>query len=74
MIDGRSRRLLTLVGAVADIVSVNWTWRSGKVDQAAMASSAPAEMAKKVGWVRAGAEKAGRWEALELESAAAFCT
>lgn len=72
MIGGGSKRVLTLAAQVAEIVSVNWTWRSGNVDSAAMASSAAPEMAKKIGWVRAAAEERGRWDEIEIETATPF--
>jgi len=71
-IGGGSKSILTLAAQVADVVSVNWTWRSGNVDPAAMASSSAPEIAKKIAWVRSAAEEAGRWNDIEIETASPF--
>jgi probable F420-dependent oxidoreductase len=71
-IGGGSKRILTLAGKAADVVSVNWTWRSGNIDPAAMASSSASEVEKKLRWAKAAAEEAGRWDDIEIEVGTPF--
>jgi probable F420-dependent oxidoreductase len=60
LIGGGGKRLLTLAGRYADIVGINPKMIEGKITADTPADSAPEMVRKKVGWVRAGAEKAGR--------------
>ncbi|MBB1029714.1 TIGR03621 family F420-dependent LLM class oxidoreductase [Dietzia sp. SLG310A2-38A2] len=70
MIGGGARRVLTLAGAAADIVSVNFNNRSGKLGSDSVATSTVAETHKKLDWVRAGAGE--RMPEIELETGAYF--
>jgi probable F420-dependent oxidoreductase len=65
MVGGGSRRVLQLAGAVADIVSVNFSNASGVLGPQALESSTPERTRRKLDWVRAGA--AGRPADPELE-------
>ncbi len=70
MIGGGGRRVLSLAGREADIVSLNFNNRSGVIGADGVLSGTAEETAKKVGWVR---EAAGdRFAALELEIGAYF--
>ncbi len=60
LIGGGGKRLLTLAGRYADIVGINPKMIEGKITADTPADSAPEMVRKKVGWVRTGAEKAGR--------------
>jgi probable F420-dependent oxidoreductase len=60
LIGGGGKRLLTLAGRYADIVGINPKMVEGKVTADTPADSSPEMIRKKVGWVRAGAEAAGR--------------
>ena len=71
MIGGGSRRVLTLGGRMADIVSFNFDNSSGMIGPAGVASSVPELTAKKVAWVADGAAQAGR-PMPELEIGAYF--
>lgn len=68
MIGGGSRRVLSIAGREADIVSLNFDNSSGRLAAEAF-GSATAEMTdQKIGWIR---EAAGdRWPDIELEVAA----
>ena len=70
MIGGGAPRILRMAGELADIVSVNYNNRSGKLGADSVATSGTDETAKKVGWVREGA--GSRWDDIELETAAYF--
>ena len=70
MIGGGSRRILSLAGREADIVSINFNNRSGKLGGEGVSSGSAAETDKKIGWIR---EAAGdRFDDLELEIGAYF--
>ncbi len=60
LIGGGGKRVLTLAGRYADIVGINPTLVEGRVTAATPADSTPERIKEKVGWVRAGAEAAGR--------------
>jgi len=60
LIGGGGKRVLTLAGRYADIVGINPALVEGRVTAATPADSAPERVREKVGWVRAGAEAAGR--------------
>ncbi len=66
LVGGGGRRVLTLAGRCADIVSINPTLHEGRVTSRTSADLAPARVREKVGWVREGAEGAGR-DADEIE-------
>lgn len=66
IIGGGSRGVLQLAVAHADIIGVNPSLASGKVDAASIASTAPAAYAERIGWIR---EAAGdRFASIELQS------
>ncbi len=60
LIGGGGKRLLGLAGRYADIVGINPKMVEGKITAETPADSTPEMIRKKVAWVRAGAEKAGR--------------
>ena len=70
MIGGGSPRILRLAGREADIVSLNFNNRSGKIGADGVQLSSAAETQKKIGWVREGA--GDRFDAIELEIGAYF--
>ena len=68
LIGGGSRRILSLAGREADIVSVNFDLRSGSIGTQLGVTATAEATAEKVGWVR---EAAGdRFEAVELSCTA----
>ncbi len=70
LIGGGSRRVLSLAAQEADIVSLNFNNRSGKIGPDGVHSGSADATAEKVGWIR---EAAGdRMGALELEIGAYF--
>lgn len=71
MIGGGSRRVLELAGREADIVSLNFDNRSGRIGPAGLQSATAVRTAEKVAWVRAAATAAGR-PLPELEIGAYF--
>lgn len=70
MIGGGSRRILSLAGREADVVSLNFDNRSGVLGREGVRSGTADATAKKVGWVREAAGE--RFSALELEIGAYF--
>lgn len=70
MIGGGARKVLTLAGQVADIVSFNFDNRAGFVGPAGVQSSSANAMDDKISWVRAGA--GDRFDSIELEVGAYF--
>ncbi len=70
MIGGGSRRVLRLAGATADIVSINFDNRSGRIGLEGLASGTAEGTAEKVAWIREGA--GARFDDLDLEIAAYF--
>jgi probable F420-dependent oxidoreductase len=69
LIGGGGRRLLTLAGRHADIVGINPRMVEGKITAETPADQTPERVREKVGWVRAGAEAAGRDpQAIEFNS------
>jgi alkanesulfonate monooxygenase SsuD/methylene tetrahydromethanopterin reductase-like flavin-dependent oxidoreductase (luciferase family) len=71
MIGGGSKRVLTLGGREADIVSFNFDNSSGMIGPAGVASSVPEQQRLKIQWVKDGAAAAGR-PVPELEIGAYF--
>lgn len=70
MIGGGARKVLTLAGRVADIVSFNFDNRSGKVGPQSVQSAAASVMEQRIAWVREGA--GDRFGDIELEVGAYF--
>ena len=70
MIGGGARKVLTLAGKVADIVSFNFDNRAGVVGPASVQSAAASVMEQRIGWVREGA--GDRFDQIELEVGAYF--
>jgi probable F420-dependent oxidoreductase len=69
LVGGGGRRVLTLAGRHADIVGVNPRMVEGRVTAETPGDLAPERVREKVGWVRAGAEAAGRSaDEIELSS------
>src|SRR5207249_9015350 len=67
LVGGGGRRMLRLAGREADIVGVNANLHAGTVGADSIADVSAARMTEKVGWVREGAESAGRpFEDVEL--------
>jgi probable F420-dependent oxidoreductase len=60
LIGGGGPRVLRLAGRYADIVGINPKLVEGKVTKDTPADSAPERILEKIGWVREGAEAAGR--------------
>lgn len=60
LIGGGGPRLLRLAGRYADIVGINPKLTEGKITAETPADSTLERMREKIGWVREGAEKAGR--------------
>jgi probable F420-dependent oxidoreductase len=71
MIGGGSRRVLSIAGREADIVSFNFDNSSGKIGPAGVQSSTAERTAEKVRWVRDAAASVGR-DVPELEIGAYF--
>jgi len=70
MIGGGSPRVLRLAGERADIVSLNFDNRSGRIGTEGFASGTAERSAEKIEWVKQGA--GARFSDLELEIAAYF--
>lgn len=70
MIGGGSKRVLGIAGREADIVSLNFDNRSGKIGAAGVGSSTAELTAQKIEWIRAGA--GDRFDDLEIEIGAYF--
>jgi alkanesulfonate monooxygenase SsuD/methylene tetrahydromethanopterin reductase-like flavin-dependent oxidoreductase (luciferase family) len=70
MIGGGAQRVLGIAGREADIVSLNFDNRSGKIGPAGVGSSTAELTAQKIGWIRDGA--GDRFDGLEIEIGAYF--
>lgn len=70
LIGGGSPKVLTLAGAVADIVSINFNNAAGRLGASSVASSAAQATAEKIGWIEQGA--GARFDDIELEIGAYF--
>lgn len=70
MIGGGARRVLTLAGREADIVSLNFDNSSGRLGPGSVQRSTAEETDRKIGWIREGA--GGRFPEIEIEIAAYF--
>ena len=66
-IGGGGRRMLSIAASVADIVAVNATMTSGKLDASVAATASPQAFDEKLGWVRDAAEASGRSADIELQ-------
>jgi probable F420-dependent oxidoreductase len=65
MMGGGAERVLTTCGQMADIVSINFDNRAGKLGAVGIGSSTAEQTARKIEWIRAGAGE--RFDELELE-------
>ena len=70
MIGGGSKRVLTLAGQTADIVSFNFNNRQGVIGPDGVQTSTESETLKKLSWIKAGA--GDRFSEIELEIGAYF--
>ena len=70
MIGGGAKRVLTIAGREADIVSLNFDNSSGKLGPAGIGSSTAELTMQKIGWVKEGA--GARFDQIEIEIAAYF--
>jgi probable F420-dependent oxidoreductase len=70
MIGGGSPKILRLAGREADIVSLNFNNRSGRIGPDGVQTSSEAETQKKIGWIREGA--GDRFDDLTVEIGAYF--
>jgi probable F420-dependent oxidoreductase len=70
MIGGGSPRVLGIAGREADIVSLNFDNRSGKIGPAGVGSSTAELTARKIEWIREGA--GDRFDHIEIEIGAYF--
>ena len=64
IVGGGSEKVLRLAGGMADIVSLNPSMRSGRIDHTAGASSTPQATDDKLSWIRDGAGE--RFDQIEL--------
>ena len=71
-IGGGGRRMLTIAARVADIVAVNATMTSGRLDASVAATASPQAFDEKLGWVRDAATASGRAADIELQCHCAF--
>lgn len=70
MIGGGSKRVLTLAGREADVVSLNFNNSSGRIGPEGVASATAEKTLEKIGWIRDGA--GDRFDQVEIEMAAYF--
>lgn len=70
MLGGGSPRVLRMAGELADIVSINFDNRSGRIGPEGFTSGTAARTDEKLGWVREGA--GDRYDDLEIEIASYF--
>jgi probable F420-dependent oxidoreductase len=66
------KRMLGIAARLADIVAVNATMTSGKLDASTATTASPQAYDEKLGWVRDAAAAAGRADAIELQCHCAF--
>jgi probable F420-dependent oxidoreductase len=71
-IGGGGRRMLTIAARVADIVAVNATMTSGRLDASVAATASPSAFDEKLAWVRDAASAVGRIDDIELQCHCAF--
>lgn len=72
IIGGGSRRVLTLAGREANIVSINFNNAPGKLGPASFAAAGPEATMEKLQWIREGA--GARFPELEIETSAMSVT
>lgn len=65
MMGGGAKRVLTTCGEMADIVSINFNNRDGKIGAYGIGSSTAEMTEQKIGWIRDGA--GARFDELEIE-------
>ena len=65
MMGGGAKRVLSTCGKMADIVSINFNNRDGKIGAVGIGSSTAEMTEQKIGWIRDGA--GDRFDELELE-------
>ena len=65
MMGGGAKRVLTTCGEIADIVSINFNNRDGKIGAVGIGSSTAEMTEQKIGWIRDGA--GDRFDELEIE-------
>lgn len=70
MIGGGAKRILTIAGREADIVSLNFNNSSGRLGAEGISSSTASSTDQKIQWIKQGAGE--RFDAIELEVAAYF--
>lgn len=70
MVGGGARKVLTLAGETADIVSLNFNNAAGALGAGSVASGTEQQTADKIGWIRDGAGE--RFGEIELEIGAYF--
>ena len=74
LVGGGGRRVLSVAGRHADIVSVNPSLRSGTVTASILADATAERVGQKIAWVREAALAAGRDEdAIELQTNLLLC-
>ena len=66
------RRMLGIAARVANIVAVNATMTSGRLDASIAATASPHAFDEKLGWVREAAAACGRSDDIELQCHCAF--
>jgi probable F420-dependent oxidoreductase len=71
-IGGGGRRMLTIAARTADIVAVNATMTSGRLDASVAVTASPRAFDEKLEWVRAAAAACGRTDEIELQCHCAF--
>lgn len=70
MIGGGAKRILSIAGREADIISLNFNNSSGRLGPEGIGSATAAATAQKIEWIKAAA--GSRFEQIELETAAYF--
>jgi probable F420-dependent oxidoreductase len=74
LIGGGGRRVLSVAGRHADVVSVNPSLRAGTVTSSILADATAERVGQKIAWVREAAEAAGRHgDAVELQMNLLLC-
>jgi probable F420-dependent oxidoreductase len=74
LVGGGGRRVLSMAGRHADIVSVNPSLRAGTVTSSILADATAERVARKIAWVHEAAEAAGRHAgAVELQTNLLVC-
>lgn len=74
LIGGGGRRVLSIAGREADIVSINANLKEGAITPAAALDMTPEKVAEKIAWVHESAKEAGRaTEDIELQIGIFMC-